>query len=812
MFDSHKKGLQMKRISIVVIVLLSMGSPAWAEPGPGDVFREYKWRPDGKWQRVTGPDATAEGAKKFLPNSVNTIRIDDLDGALKVEAYIEMLLCHGGTVDKRIRVNANPWIPIGESSLIPGNAGQGPPNLDCRQTSSEYQYMRYPCVRIPMEYLRQGNNTFEFTCSPGTSLGGQWPQWILYGVTFRVYYNSSRPHPTGTITKPSCGSTIGESPVLEAKATGPHPIKQVDFIGFYEDFNWEGDGNYHQWHYRYLYNEIKNHIGTAAKKPYKVIWDNSWLPTQGRPIKIMARIVDAVGMCYMTSPVENIHLVRDRTVRMYKAYDVPKRWSTRVGNTHKCKTDIDNDLSKAVAAKIIMATWNGVAADEIGINDKKVVTRVGKNHDLSYDEFDVPLNLIKSSTNTLYTHSTTTHHGIEVQWPGMVLMVKYNEPEAGADPNWNKPILNDWTYIEVDNKRGKWGDWAEPKGLKYFGLAMADVTGDGYKDIVAGRYFYRNPGGSMMDKWQRATFDINVDGMLFIDVDGDVFADVIAEALPDVYWIEAEDRLGNSWKAKKIGTLPKTGHVNGQGYMLGQLIAGGKPEVILACGEGIYYFQIPENPGAGSWPKIRIAGNTSEEGIGVGDIDGDGDLDIAAGNGGKKKGEGMKVTWWENPGNGEGKWKSHGIGDTVNFADRFAVADINGDSRLDVVVSEETRKTDAHLFWFEQPKSAKSEDWKRHLVVKQFTMNSMDVADMDTDGDADIIINEHRGDKRVQVWENDGKGNFTVHLVGQGKEGHLGARVADMDNDGDLDIVSIAWDNYKFLHLWRNDNGKGRKK
>jgi len=425
----------MKRISIAII-LVWMGSLVRAEPGPGDVFREYKWRPEGKWQRVTGPEATAEGAKEFLPNSVNTIRIDDLDEAVKVEAYIEMLLCHGGTVDKKIRVNANPWIPIPESSLIPGKAGQGPPD-------SEYQYMRYPCVGIPMEYLQQGNNTFEFTCSPGTALGGWWPQWILYGVTFRVYYDrdparrdpGSRPHPTGMIIKPSGGSTIGEAPVLEAVATGPRPIKQVDFIGFYEDFNWEGDGNYRQWHYRYLYNEIKNHIGTATNKPYKVTWDNSWIPTQDRPIKIMARIVDAAGMCYMTTAVENIHLIRDKTVRMYKPYDVPIGWSTRVGNTHKCKTDVNDDLSKAVAAKIIMSTWNGVAADEIGINDKKIVTNVGKNHDLSYDEFEVPLNLIRSGTNTLYTHSPTTHHGIEVQWPGMVLIVKYNEPEGEPDPN-----------------------------------------------------------------------------------------------------------------------------------------------------------------------------------------------------------------------------------------------------------------------------------------------------------------------------------------------------------------------------------------
>jgi hypothetical protein len=410
----------MKRI-LAFIVLALMSSLTWAEPRSGDVFREYKWRPDGKWQRVTGPDATAEGAKEFLPNSVNSVRIDDLDGAVKVEAYIEMLLCHAGTVGKKMRINANPWMPIPESSLIPGKAGQGSPN-------SEYQYMRYLCLRIPMEFVQQGNNTFEFTCCRGTSLGGWWPQWILYGVTFRVYYDSSKPHPIGNITEPSSGSTIGESPVLHADATGPHPIKQVDFIGFYEDFNWEGDGDYRQWHYRYLYNEIKSHIGTAAAEPYKVTWDNAWIPTRDRPIKIMARIVDAAGMCYMTPAVDNIRLVRDKTVRMYKPYNVPKEWSTRVGNTHKCKTDVNDDLSNAVAAKIIMATWNGVAADQIGMNDKKVVTKVGKDHDLSYDEFDVPLDLIKPGTNTLYTHSSTTHHGIEVQWPGMVLFIRYDEP------------------------------------------------------------------------------------------------------------------------------------------------------------------------------------------------------------------------------------------------------------------------------------------------------------------------------------------------------------------------------------------------
>ncbi|GAI92657.1 unnamed protein product, partial [marine sediment metagenome] len=114
----------MRRIWISGLFLLTSFLAATAmvraEPAAGDVFREYKWRPDGKWQRVTGPDATAEGAKEFLPNSVNTIRIGDLDGAVKAEVYIEMLLCHAGTIGKKMRINSNPWIPIPESDFIQG--------------------------------------------------------------------------------------------------------------------------------------------------------------------------------------------------------------------------------------------------------------------------------------------------------------------------------------------------------------------------------------------------------------------------------------------------------------------------------------------------------------------------------------------------------------------------------------------------------------------------------------------------------------------------------------------------------------------
>ena len=82
----------------------------------------------------------------------------------------------------------------------------------------------------------------------------------------------------------------------------------------------------------------------------------------------------------------------------------------------------------------------------------------------------------------------------------------------------------------------------------------------------------------------------------------------------------------------------------------------------------------------------------------------------------------------------------------ADFPDRTEVADFNGDGRLDVIVTEENGlSAGASTIWWEQPLDVFGGTWAKHPLTSQGSTNSLDVADLDQDGDIDVIIAEHRG-------------------------------------------------------------------
>ncbi|MEX2232932.1 MAG: VCBS repeat-containing protein [Cyclobacteriaceae bacterium] len=397
----------------------------------------------------------------------------------------------------------------------------------------------------------------------------------------------------------------------------------------------------------------------------------------------------------------------------------------------------------------------------------------------------------------------------------------------------SKQSLDKWTYIQVDDSRDGYVIPGAAPWWNYFGVDMYDVNRDGYSDIVAGEWYYRNPGGDMSSKWERITFPVEVDAVLALDADGDEFADVIGLRLPQIFWLEATDKAGTSWSYVQIGSMRQTGHANAQEYSLAQIVPGGKPELVLGDEVSQYYFVIPDNPENTPWPHVTISSEGG--GYATGDIDQDGFIDLVGsirqpgvgevmeGTSDVKKDNSM-MSWWKNPGNGKGNWTRFEVG-TGTSPERCIVEDLNGDGKLDIATSDERypgNVRNANLTWYENKSDPSKKGWIKHIIVTSKSMNSMDAADIDRDGDIDLVVGEHemmgRGmtslpkDEKVIVFENNGKGTFTPHTVDQGKESHLGTQLDDLDGDGDLDIVSIAWREPKYLHVWRNDAIKNNTK
>ena len=376
-------------------------------------------------------------------------------------------------------------------------------------------------------------------------------------------------------------------------------------------------------------------------------------------------------------------------------------------------------------------------------------------------------------------------------YAGAGRVIEMWQNQLSATNRWNYRALDD---ARPNSQRGK------------MGLVPADLDGDGFVDVAAGSFVYRNPQGKLWESWQRTELPKDVDVYFALDVDGDDRSDLIGIAGETVYWIEANDGKASSWHATPVATVAAA---RTQGYVVAQLVPGARPQLVFTRGKKhLYVMEIPTDPLKTPWPVHNISPDAEEEGLAAGDIDGDGDLDLAS-----VKADGEHLIWLENPGTLLQQWTMHVVGETPPWADRVALADINRDGRLDLVCTVERQDTtiaDA-LFWFEAPVSVR-EPWTRHLIARLRSLNSMSVAASADGKGTEIIVAEHTDlqksmgapDNLTLVYRTtDGGRRWMPEVVERGPHSsHLGAHAVDLDNDGVKEILSLGWNQYQTLHLW----------
>ncbi len=283
------------------------------------------------------------------------------------------------------------------------------------------------------------------------------------------------------------------------------------------------------------------------------------------------------------------------------------------------------------------------------------------------------------------------------------------------------------------------------------------------------------------------------------DVDGDGDMDVLGAATNDetITWWENIDGSGTEWIEHTVAII-----IFGAWSVDAADIDDDGDIDILGTGLDDYYIRWWENADCSgtTWIEHIVGIYTSMTIIQAADIDGDGDMDILSASILFPDGH---ISWWENS-NGSGtEWSEHIV--TNDFlAESIICADIDGDGNMDVL---STGYHASRIKWWEN-KNGSGTSWTVH-DISGFILHASSVyaADIDGDGDMDVL---GAANNVIKWWENnDGSGTYwTGHLVDGDFEQPKSVYSEDIDGDGDMDVLGASWSTGT-INWWENTNGSG---
>ncbi|MEW5987775.1 MAG: FG-GAP-like repeat-containing protein, partial [Chloroflexota bacterium] len=336
--------------------------------------------------------------------------------------------------------------------------------------------------------------------------------------------------------------------------------------------------------------------------------------------------------------------------------------------------------------------------------------------------------------------------------------------------------------------------------------AISDVDSDGDPDILATANL-----ANTLSIWKNSFGDgtfwfiedvasafTGARSLLTADVDGDGDQDLLAVAngLNTITWWEQERA---PWKAHLVQA-----NFPGATAVTAADVNSDKNVDIVAVGEaanGVAWWQNLLGDGV-LWQTNRVEGAfKGARAVVTADMDADGFLDIVAAADREDT-----ISWWANK-DGDGlTWSENVVDASVDGAVAVDAADLDADGDLDVLGA--ARWADTIAWW--QNADGLGTSWTKVTIDAAFDgAVSGRAADVDADGDLDVVGAANSGDE-VAWWQNvDGSGLIWLkYTVAAGFNGAQSVAVGDLDGDGRLDIVAAArWVNQ--ITWYQNVTGDG---
>ena len=228
----------------------------------------------------------------------------------------------------------------------------------------------------------------------------------------------------------------------------------------------------------------------------------------------------------------------------------------------------------------------------------------------------------------------------------------------------------------------------------------------------------------------------------------------------------------------------------------------GDVDVLSEIDEGIVWYENIDGEGTFGEHKV-VALETGVSFVNATDVDGDGDVDVISQSGRYPLPSRFKIVWYENM-DGKGTFSEPRVVASETEGNSVHVADVDSDGDVDIVSTN-----GGNIIWYENV-GEKGTFSEPHIVAPiADRISSLSAVDMDADDDVDLLTFS-RQDDNISWYEHvDGKGRFGEKaIIAVDVKDPLLVFATDIDGDGDNDVVATSTRDNKVSWFENMDEGR----